>query len=143
MSLSYGYRNRSKPKARRQYPERQIQKALVLRLELMAHPACLYFAIPNGELGDISELTAEELRLKKKLREIGVTIGAADLCFIFEGKVLFLELKRLKGKPSDDQDEFGAQAKVAGAEYFVCDNIDDAVALLVERGILPLDRRVR
>lgn len=146
MSLSYGYRNRPR-KQRNQDPrdpsERSIQYALVDRLRICAPPHVLWFCVPQGELRDLSVLAGEERRSAFKLRSMGVRNGVADLCFVYDGRVLFLELKRRGKKPSPDQIDFARDAECAGAEYAYCDSIDDAVTLLTERGILPPDRRVR
>lgn len=139
--VSHGTRN--KPRDPRKVSERSIQYALVDRLRLMAPPDVLFLAIPNGELRDLAILNGEKRVAAGKLRAMGVRNGASDLLIIKAGRALFLELKRQGQKPRPDQLEFQTAAESAGAEYAYCDTLDGAVALLVERGILPPDRRVR
>lgn len=146
MSLSYGFRNRPR-KQRNQDPrdpsERSIQYALVDRLRICAPPHVLWLAIPNGELRDLATLAGEQRFSAAKLLRMGFRRGAGDMLFIYGGRVLFLELKRRGKKPSPDQIEFAGDAECAGAEYAYRDTLDGAVDLLVARGILPPDRRVR
>lgn len=141
---SYGIPSRTR-KTRSRDPrrpsERAIQYALVDRLRLTAPPDVLWMAIPNGELRDLATLAGAKRDSAAKLRAMGVRNGAADMLFIKGGRVLFLELKRPGGRQSSEQVEFAGCAEDAGAEYVVCDGLDEAVAILTSKGILPPDRR--
>ena len=113
--------------------ESQIQISLIARLKLQARKDCIYFHIPNGELRD--------KRAAAKLKAMGELPGVPDLEFIWPDdgrvKVLFLELKRRKGRLDDNQLAFSLLAGAVGCYFESADNIDDAVAILKHHGILP------
>jgi hypothetical protein len=53
-----------------------------------------------------------------------------------ELRVLFLELKLPRRKPSEAQDAFALAAKLLGAEYHVATSIEEAITILGERGLI-------
>ena len=55
--------------------------------------------------------------------------GLSDILAIKEGRAYFLEVKSEKGKPSQDQIDFGRDAIRAGASYHVVRSIDDVQTL--------------
>ena len=96
---------------------------------------------PAGELRDI--------RIAQKLKAMGVLPGSAGLWSSsggiiredqegshFELRVLFLELKLPGRKCSEAQMVFALAAKLLGAEYEVATSVDEAIALLGERGLI-------
>jgi hypothetical protein len=113
----------TKPKAKRQYPESELQKAVVQYLLLMPAPDMLWYSIPNG--AKLAKRTAVHMKAT------GMTAGAADLAIIVAGHCYFLELKAKGGKQSDAQKDFEARAFAAGATYAVADNINTAVDYLI------------
>jgi hypothetical protein len=58
------------------------------------------------------------------------------LLVVHRGVALFLELKRLGGRQSEEQLEFERRARLAGVDYEVRDTLDRATELLIERGIM-------
>ena len=69
---------------------------------------------------------------------MGLRSGVADLCFVYRGKVYFLELKRRLKKQTVNQLVFEADAIRAGAEYAVADSFDVAMLVLRKWGIIPI-----
>lgn len=55
--------------------------------------------------------------------------GVPDIIIIKNGKFIGLEVKRPKGKQSDNQLEFQKNCIINKAEYFVVTSIDDVIKL--------------
>ena len=118
--------------------ELQIQISLIAHLKLMCRRDVVYFHVPNGELRD--------KRTAAKLKAMGELPGVADLVFVWsdtpchgaapELKNLYLELKARKRTMSPEQLAFRDRVVDAGAQYAVADNIDDALAILRQHGLL-------
>jgi hypothetical protein len=106
-----------------------IQVSLVEALRKFARPDCLWLHIGNGERRDV--ITGS------RLKRMGLRAGAADLLFVRAGvPPLFLELKTSRGTQSESQRAFEAHATMAGAQYEIVRSLDEALALLWERGFL-------
>jgi hypothetical protein len=113
---------------------------LVAMLRWCVRPDVIWRHVPNGEHRDP--------RTAAKLKAMGILPGSADLEFFWqrywqdqeglysELRVLFLELKLPRRKPSEAQDAFALAAKMLGAEYHVATSIDEAINLLGERGLI-------
>lgn len=56
--------------------------------------------------------------------------GVPDICVLWNGKFIGLEVKRPKGKQSEGQIEFELGSKKAGAEYYVVTSLDDVRKVL-------------
>ncbi len=56
--------------------------------------------------------------------------GVADIIVIKDGKAIFLEVKRPKGKQSEDQKLFEENAKANGAEYHLVTSLDDVMKII-------------
>jgi hypothetical protein len=122
--------------------EDQIQKALIKHLQLRCRPDVIYWHTPNGGLR--FKITAA------LLKATGVIPGVPDLIFIWPQlvsvvsiaevqtmpRVLGLELKSRKGKLTSHQNAFAARMRRAGAAYETANNIDDALAILEQYGII-------
>ena len=112
---------------------------LVLLLRWTVRDGVIWRHVPNGE--------ERELRVAAKLKAMGVLPGSADLDFFWRDesdrlRILFLELKLPRGVPSDAQRAFGERAQAIGAEYLVATSVDQALAILRERGLLRADRPI-
>src|SRR5438874_1895384 len=55
--------------------------------------------------------------------------GLSDILAIKDGRVYFLEVKGEKGRPSQDQLDFGRRVILAGAAYHVVRSIDEVQTL--------------
>jgi len=106
--------------------EHALQCAVVQYLRL-ACPDGLVFAVPNG--GHRSARTGADLR-----RE-GLLAGVPDLCLIWRGRSLFIELKTPLGGLSRAQRAVHRALVAAGAEVMVCRSIDQVEAALREAGV--------
>jgi hypothetical protein len=111
--------------------ELQIHISLVARLNLQCKKGIVFWHTPNGEL--------REDRAGSKLKAMGLMPGVADLIFVFPNAapLLFLEIKRHKGKPSPAQIYFARLMRGCGHHYEIVDSIDDAVACLQAYDVLP------
>jgi hypothetical protein len=123
MTRQPAFKFSTKPKAKRQYPETSLQKAVVQYLLLMPAPDMLWYSIPNG--AKLAKRTAVHMKAT------GMTAGAADLAIIVAGHCYFLELKAKGGKISDAQGVFAMRAAASGATYRVADNINTAIDYLI------------
>src|SRR5262249_51151876 len=94
------------------------------------HPHWKATHLPFGEKRSI--VTAA------RLKRMGVTPGWPDFVFVGPNPAVFwLELKRKgSGRLSDGQAEIAAHLIACGFGYLCTDSLDDAVATLVDLGIL-------
>lgn len=106
----------------RQYPEDQLQKALVEYLDLALPPDALCFAIPNG---------GKRIKvLAAILKATGVKKGIPDLCIVWRGRAMFMELKAIRGHLSADQREMHRKLTFCGCEVWVVRSVEQAEYLL-------------
>jgi hypothetical protein len=128
--------------------EETLHIQLVAILRLCMREDVIWYHCPNG--GNRDHRTAE------KLKAMGVLPGVADLQFHWAEwdmrvlrditpeatvvgkvrKVLHLELKVGTREQSDAQIAFGLAMRLLGDEYFVVRSIDEAIAILGERGLI-------
>ena len=106
---------------------------LTLHIALVSHlrsgplrDGVLWYHIPNGEYRD--------RRSAAKLKAMGLLPGVADLIFQWQisnqARTLYLELKREKGKPTENQKLFSDRARTAGCAYEVVNSMDEALLIL-------------
>lgn len=119
------------PRAKRQYPERAIQCAIVKALKAYCKPQqAFWYAIPNGGKRDV--ITAARMKAE------GVQPGAPDLGFVLPfGLAAFLEIKADKGRQSISQEFIEKQINALGARYEVAHSVDEAWGILAGWGVLP------
>ena len=88
-------------------------------------PDCLIFAVPNGGKRGIREA----MRLKQE----AVTKGVSDLIILRpNAKILFLEMKQVKGKLSKEQIKFFDMLDIMGFDYIVGYGATDASKKILE-----------
>jgi len=117
--------------------ESDIQIQLVEYLRLVLHSrGVLFFSSPNEGMGEAR--SGGGIARMARLKRMGLLPGVADLIFIADGAVYFLELKRLKGKQSANQLIFEADAIRAGAEYAVAHSFDEALEILRAWLLIPV-----
>jgi hypothetical protein len=100
-------------------------------LHRWCHPDWRYTHLPLGEYR--TPATAA------RLARMGVTRGWPDFMFFSCNTgdlVHFLELKRVGGRLSEDQEEIARHLIAGGCWYHVADNFDDALRVLREAGIV-------
>src|ERR1017187_2396055 len=82
-----------------------------------------WFAVPNGE--------QRSAKTGQRLKQQGVRSGAADLCFVIDGRFVGLELKTETGVLSKAQLTFSEDVARAGGYYFVAFGFENAISILI------------
>lgn len=90
-------------------------------------PRGLIMSVPNGGKRNKKEAM--------KLKATGLLAGASDLILIYDGKVLFMEVKTDTGRQSDSQIEFEHRIRDNGLKYYVVRSLEEAQEL-VKRELL-------
>ena len=80
-------------------------------------PRYIIFAVPNG--GWRNSIVAAKLKAE------GVLAGVADLIIVALNKIVFIEMKKEKGRQSESKKHFEEQVKRLGHEYYVCHSFDE------------------
>lgn len=100
--------------------EEDIHRRIVRLLGYMLRPSVIMFHTPNG--GHRRVITAH------KLKGAGVVPGVPDLLFLAEGRAYGMEIKRPKGRQSDDQIAFEERCRIAGVPYTIVTSHEEAIA---------------
>ena len=117
---------------RRATPEADLQRAVVVALR---------FALPKGAIvhhcvNEVTEAGARGARRQAILVGMGVHPGFADLIVLCDGRVLFLELKSLKGRLSPAQEGFRDAVLALGFGWALVRTMDDALGASADHGII-------
>ena len=112
-------------------PEADLQRAVVTALR---------FALPKGAIihhcaNEVTEAGPRGAKRQAILVGMGVHPGFADLVVLCAGRVLFLELKSLKGRLSPAQEAFRDAVKAQGFGWTLVRSLDDALGALGDHGI--------
>ena len=115
---------------RRGTPEADLQRAVVTALR---------FALPRTAniqhcVNEVTEPGPRGAKRQAILVGMGVHPGFADLMVLCDGRVLFLELKSLKGKLSPDQEAFRDAVLAQGHGWALVRALDDALGALADHG---------
>ena len=115
---------------RRGTPEADLQRAVVVALR---------FALPKGAIvhhcaNEVTEAGPRGARRQAILVSMGVHPGFADLIVLCDGRVLFLELKSLKGRLSPAQEAFRDAVLALGFGWALVRSLDDALGALADHG---------
>ena len=115
---------------RRGTPEADLQRAVVTALR---------FALPRTAIihhcaNEVTEPSPRGAKRQAILVGMGVHRGFADLIVLCEGRVLFLELKSLKGRLSPDQEAFRDAVLAQGHRWALVRSLDDALGALADHG---------
>jgi hypothetical protein len=115
---------------RRGTPEADLQRAVV---------QALHFALPRTAIihhcpSEITEPGSRGAKRQAILVGMGVHPGFADLVVLCDGRVLFLELKSLKGRLSPAQEEFRDAVLAQGFGWALVRSLDDALGALADHG---------
>jgi len=124
---------------RRGTPEADLQRAVVTALR---------FALPKEAIihhcaNEVTEAGPRGAKRQAILAGMGVHAGFADLMVLYEGRVLFLELKSLKGKLSPAQEAFRDAVLAQGFVWALVRNLDDALGALADHGFTTRVRPAR
>ena len=115
---------------RRNTPEADLQRAVVQALR---------FALPRTAIihhcaNEVTEPWPRGAKRQAVLIGMGVHAGFADLTVLSEGRVLFLELKALKGRLRPEQEAFRHAVLAQGFGWALVRNLDDALGALADHG---------
>jgi hypothetical protein len=115
---------------RRGTPEADLQRAVVVALR---------FALPKGAIiqhcvNEVTEAGPRGAKRQAILVGMGVHPGFADLVILCDGRVLFLELKSLKGKLSPAQEAFRDAVLAQGFGWALVRSLDNALGALADHG---------
>jgi hypothetical protein len=128
--------------SRRNTPEADLQRAVVevLRIALPRE------AIVHHSANEVIEPGPHGARRQAILVGMGVHPGFADLIVMSEGRILFLELKSLRGRLHPSQEAFRDAVLAQGFGWALVRSIDDALGALADHGfttrIAPAPRRL-
>jgi hypothetical protein len=116
---------------RRGTPEADLQRPVVtaLRFALPKH------AIIHHSANEVTEVGRRAAKRQAILVGMGVHPGFADLVILSDGKVLFLELKSLKGRLSPAQKAFRDAVLGQGFGWALVRSLDDALNALADHGL--------
>ena len=115
---------------RRGTPEADLQRSVVTALK---------FALPKTAIihhcaNEVTEPGPRGAKRQAILVGMGVHPGFADLIVLCDGRVLFLELKSLKGRLSPDQEVFRDAVLAQGFGWALVRSVDDALDALADNG---------
>ena len=115
---------------RRGTPEADLQRAVVTALR---------FALPRTAIihhcaNEVTEPGPRGAKRQAILIGMGLHPGFADLMVLCEGRVLFLELKSLKGRLSPAQEAFRDAVLAQGYGWALVRSLDDALGALSDHG---------
>jgi hypothetical protein len=99
----------------------------------------LRFALPKGAIihhcvNEVTEAGPRGAKRQAILVGMGVHPGFADLVILCDGRVLFLELKSLKGKLSPAQEAFRVAVLAQDFGWALVRSLDDALGALADHG---------
>ena len=115
---------------RRGTPEADLQRSVVTALK---------FALPKTAIihhcaNEVTEPGPRGAKRQAILVGMGVHPGFADLMVLCDSRVLFLELKSLKGRLSPEQEAFRDTALAQGFGWALVRSVDDALGALADNG---------
>jgi hypothetical protein len=119
--------------------EDQIQASIVDYLRTCGPIGSLVHSIPNGAV--LAGNTAQRGRQMAKLKWTGLLPGAADLLMLWNGRAIYLEVKKPKQYQTDTQKTFQDDVAVCGGHYAVVRSIDDVQQFMDALGV-PMRGRV-
>ena len=113
---------------RRGTPEADLQRSVVQALRFALPRA----AIIHHSANEVTEPGPRGAKRQAILVGMGVHPGFADLMVLCDGRVLFLELKSLKGRLSSDQEAFRDAVLAQGHGWALVRSLDDALGALAD-----------
>ena len=124
---------------RRSTPEADAHRAIVQALR---------FALPRDAIvhhcaNEVTEAGPRGAKRQAILVGMGVHSGFADLIVLCAGRVLFLELKSLKGRLSPAQEAFRDAVLAQGFGWALVRSLDDALGALADHGFTSRVRPAR
>ena len=115
---------------RRNTPEADAQRAIVQALRI----ALPRDAIVHHCANEVTEAGPRGAKRQAILVGMGVHPGFADLLVMSEGRMLFLEVKSVKGRLRPAQEAFRDAVLAQGFGWALVRSVDDALAALADNG---------
>jgi hypothetical protein len=116
-------------RAVRRHDEDTFQKQVCQYLRWSLPADALYFAIPNG--------SQRHSKAAARLVGQGVRAGIPDLCVVYRGRAIFIELKTARGVLSEAQRQMHRKLGYCGCTVLVSRSLEGVETSLRELG-LPL-----
>lgn len=116
------------PRKYRNHAEYVLQCQVVTFLNTALPKDCVFFHVPNGE--------ERNVRAAIRLKKAGVMAGIPDLVFVYQGTVIFIEMKAGKGGETASQKAMFPRLEHAGFPVSICRSIAEVEDVL--RPIIPL-----
>ena len=111
-------------------PEADLQRAVVSALRVVLPKG----AIVHHSANEVAQAGPRGAKRQAILTGMGVHPGFADLLVLWEGRVLFLELKARKGQLSPEQRAFRDAVQTQGFGWALVRSLDDALGALADHG---------
>ena len=115
---------------RRGTPEADLQRAVLQALRVVLPRTAIIHQCAN----EVTEAGPRGAKRQAILVGMGVHPGFADLIVLCDGRVLFLELKSLKGRLSPSQEAFRDAVQAQGHGWALVRSLDDALGALADHG---------
>lgn len=115
---------------RRGTPEADLQRSVVTALRFALPKDAIIHHCPN----EITEAGPRGAKRQAILVGMGVHPGFADLMVLCAGRVLFLEMKSLKGRLSPAQEAFRDSVIAQGFGWALVRSLEDALGALADHG---------
>lgn len=119
--------------ARRRQDEADCQRTVHQFLGPALPADAVHFAIPNGLM--------RSRKAAARAQGEGVRAGIPDLCIIWRGRAIFIELKAPKGVMSEAQRIMSRKLRYCGADVLMCRTPEGVECALRELGV-PLKASV-
>ena len=117
----------SRTRKKREYPEAQLQAAIVQHLFFAG---AFFHSVPNERQCSVKQ--------HARLKANGLRKGVADLSITINGRTHYMECKARGEKQSEEQLAFEADCIEEGIPYACVDNIDAALKVLNAWGVKAL-----
>lgn len=109
----------------RSHPEIVLQKQCVDYLNAVVPQP------PRGPFWTaINPVPGSSARLGKLAKDMGLRAGVPDLMFLYRGRLSVIELKSGKKKPSQSQLACHEAMKLAGAEIYAANSLNEFIKVL-------------
>ncbi len=108
--------------------EASIHRAVVSHLHARGVPGLLWWHCPNDAKRGPGTY--------RRLQQMGLLAGVADLVFLHDGRFYALELKSESGRPTEAQLEFRDNVLAAGGYAAIVNGLDRALLVLEMWGLL-------
>lgn len=119
--------------------ESDIQKQIVdyLRKLQISKKDFIFFSVPNEAFAPKrGKLTGQQMGRISKLKRMGMTSGVADLIIGKNEKMFCMEVKRPKGRQSENQKKFETKCQDSSIPYEIVFSFEQAMAVFNRWGIV-------